>query len=100
MSDSLPRQFGRYTLTERLGAGGMGEVVVARDSLLQRQVAIKIPKSDMAHLDETPERLLREARASPRCILTISVRFSIVVGTGSSISLSCRCSGVLTSRSI
>ena len=50
---------GRYVLGERLGAGGMGVVVAARDPELGREVAIKfIPLADADH-----ERLLREARA-------------------------------------
>ncbi len=57
-------RFGRYELRERLGAGGMGEVYRARDSELQRDVAIKF-LSDPFVTD--PTRLARfaaEARAA------------------------------------
>ena len=53
----------RYELTARLGAGGMGEVFLARDARLRRRVAVK---ALLAHLSSDPgliERLRREARA-------------------------------------
>ena len=53
----------RYELIARLGAGGMGEVFLARDIRLGRRVAVK---ALLAHLSSDPgliERLRREARA-------------------------------------
>jgi formylglycine-generating enzyme required for sulfatase activity len=61
---ALPPQFGRYRIVERLGAGGMGAVYLAEDTLLSRQVAVKVPHFTA---DESPvaiQRFLREARAA------------------------------------
>ena len=39
---------GRYTLTERIATGGMGDVYAARDAVLHRIVAVKVmrPRAD------------------------------------------------------
>ncbi len=51
---------GRYRVEEQLGAGGMGEVYRAWDSLLRRWVALKVVAKDSPHA----ERLVGEARAA------------------------------------
>jgi serine/threonine protein kinase/Leucine-rich repeat (LRR) protein len=57
----LGQEFGRYQILECLGAGAMGTVYKARDSQLDRTVALKIPKfSD----PELLERFYREARSA------------------------------------
>jgi serine/threonine protein kinase len=42
ISGKLPRSFGKYTLTRELGRGAMGMVFDARDSALDRRVALKV----------------------------------------------------------
>lgn len=54
---------GRYVIERRLGRGGMGTVYLAADTLLGRQVALKVLDSDDTEKDaKYRARLLREAR--------------------------------------
>ncbi len=57
---------GRFELVERLGSGGMGTVWRARDTVLQREVALKAVRPDAEATDAVRERVLREARALAR----------------------------------
>ena len=52
-----------YKITAKLGEGGMGEVFLATDTKLDRQVALKFLPPSLQSDPESRERLLREARA-------------------------------------
>lgn len=57
-------QLGPYRIVEPIGSGGMGEVYRARDTKLDRTVALKILPHDLAESEERRTRFLREARAA------------------------------------
>ena len=54
----------QYRVIERLGGGGMGEVFLAEDTRLGRQVALKFLTASDAQDGEARARLVREARAA------------------------------------
>jgi len=56
-------RLGPYEITVLLGAGGMGEVYSARDTRLDRTVALKILPHHRSDQAEARERFEREARA-------------------------------------
>ena len=55
---------GRYHITERIAAGGMGEVYRAHDAVLAREVAIKVLHRSLAGDQGFVDRFRREARAA------------------------------------
>jgi serine/threonine protein kinase len=55
-----------YALIKPLGRGGMGEVWLAEHTTLQRTVAIKVLRRDLANDADFAERFLREARSAAR----------------------------------
>jgi serine/threonine protein kinase/Tol biopolymer transport system component len=59
----LGTRLGPYEILAAIGAGGMGEVYKARDTRLDRTVAIKILSASLAADPERKERFEREARA-------------------------------------
>ena len=54
----------RYELVKCIGHGGMADVYLALDLILDRQVAVKILKDDSAADKVALERFAREAQAS------------------------------------
>ncbi|HEV2117468.1 MAG TPA: serine/threonine-protein kinase, partial [Terriglobales bacterium] len=62
MSLAAGTKFGPYEIVAPLGAGGMGEVYRARDTRLERTVAIKVLNSQLVASPELRARFEREAK--------------------------------------
>ena len=56
-------KLGPYEIVSPIGAGGMGEVYRARDTRLDRTVAIKVLPQHLADTPDAKQRFEREARA-------------------------------------
>src|SRR6266516_6073362 len=54
----------RYEIRTQIGAGGMGEVYLARDTQLDRSIALKILTAEVARNQQRLRRFLQEARAA------------------------------------
>ena len=61
---SKGQQFGSYLILDRLGAGGMGEVYLARDSRLDRTVALKVLSADVSSDKRRMQRFRQEAKVA------------------------------------
>ena len=57
-------RLGPYEILSPLGAGGMGEVYLAKDTRLERKVALKILPGTLAQDSERMQRFVREAKAA------------------------------------
>ena len=55
---------GSYTILDRLGAGGMGQVFLAEHAAMRRFVALKVLPGNVYEDDIARERFFREARAA------------------------------------
>ena len=61
MSLTEGTRLGRYQIRSPIGAGGMGEVYLADDTILKRPVAIKVLAGDYTQNEERLQRFEREA---------------------------------------
>ncbi len=67
MSDRTPDRIGKFEIIRILGQGAMGEVYLAKDTIIGRQVALKVIRPALAGLDpggELQARFQREARSA------------------------------------
>lgn len=57
------KSLGHYEIIKQIGAGGMGEVYLAKDKKLDRQVAIKILNAEFNRHESNLQRFIKEAKA-------------------------------------
>lgn len=55
---------GRYLIRQPIGAGGMGEVYLASDLELEREIALKVLAADVAANQQAMQRFIREAKSA------------------------------------
>ena len=60
----MRKKIGRYEISSKLGAGGMGDVYLAQDTKLDRKVALKILPGDFAVDKDRMARFVREAKSA------------------------------------
>ena len=66
--DLSGRQIGDYLMLRRLGRGGMAEVYLAEQMSLQRQVALKVLRKNLATDDAYIRRFQHEAQAAAKLV--------------------------------
>ncbi|MBC7912470.1 MAG: protein kinase [Pyrinomonadaceae bacterium] len=64
MAAAAGTRLGRYEIRSLLGAGGMGEVYLAQDTQLDRDVALKILPAHLASDEQRMRRFAQEAKAA------------------------------------
>lgn len=68
----LPERIGRYEVQRVLGEGAMGRVLLARDTVLGRCVAIKVLREDLGLPDDARARLFERLRQEARAAAAVS----------------------------
>jgi serine/threonine protein kinase len=64
MSPSAGKRIGRYDIVSPIGAGGMGEVFLARDTQLDRNVALKLLSEEFTKNEDRMKRFVQEAKTA------------------------------------
>ena len=62
MANLIGQELGQYEITSLLGKGGMATVYQARQTSMNRDVAIKVIKPDLAEAADFVARFRREAQ--------------------------------------
>lgn len=60
----VPKKLGRFKILSRLGSGTFGTVYRAHDPVLDREVALKVPRAAALEKPEARARFLREPKAA------------------------------------
>lgn len=71
-SPFLNRKIGRYEVLDELGRGAMGIVLLARDPILEREVALKFLRPDLKIAPEERLALMQRMRQEARAIARVS----------------------------
>src|SRR5215831_10357596 len=66
------KRIGRYEVVQPLGQGGMGKVLLARDTVLGRLVAIKVMRDDLGLPPEVRAELVDRMKNEARAAASIS----------------------------
>ncbi len=74
----IGRTLSHYRILERIGSGGMGDVCLARDTKLDRDVALKVLPPELAESEERRARFKREAKA----LAALNQRFKLPAAHG------------------
>ncbi len=64
MSIAAGTVLGRYEIRTQIGSGGMGEVYLAKDTKLERIVALKMLRAEVASDEDRMRRFVQEAKAA------------------------------------
>src|SRR5262245_10347270 len=67
----LPTNVGRYSVIRALGQGGMGRVLLAKDTVLGRMVALKVLRDDLVLAPELRTQLFDRMRQEARAAATL-----------------------------
>ena len=74
---------GRYEIIRPIGYGGMAEVFLAHDQLLDRNVAVKMLRDQFLGDNELLEQFRREAKSAARLVHPYIINIYDVVSEGS-----------------
>lgn len=66
MPDLIGQQIAQYQIKSHIARGGMADVYLAHDPMLERDVALKVMRADIENREEFTARFQREARAVAR----------------------------------